>query len=72
MSEPTINSLDNRIVAIETKLNTMEDTLNRIERGIELIEQKKAGKWVEKAIIGVVIFVLTAVGTALLALVIKQ
>ena len=33
---------------------------------------KKAGLWVEKAIIGVVIFVLTAVGTAFMAMVIKQ
>lgn len=67
MSEPTINSLDKKIAVIDERLEGIEKTLIRIEDGLNT----KAAKWVEKAIVGVVIFVLTAVGTALLALVLK-
>jgi hypothetical protein len=78
-----MSELKTQIAVLETK---MEQITEQVKEGfsnnskehkeiIELFEiamEKKAGKWTEKAIIGVVIFVLTAVGTAFMALVIKQ
>lgn len=78
-----MSDLISQIAVLETK---MEQITEQVKEGfsnnskehkeiVELFEkaiEKKAGKWTEKAIVGVVIFVLTAVGTAFMALVIKQ
>jgi flagellar motility protein MotE (MotC chaperone) len=86
MSEPDINKLDKTIAVIEQKLDDGFKEVRATQKVmgeqnskehsdiislVKDIEEKKAAKWVEKAVIGVVVFVFTAVGSALLALIFK-
>ena len=82
MKATDFNNLDKKVAVIEQKIDDLSDKLTNYQKDnkedhlsvrnliIEL-DDKKAGKWVEKAVVGVVVFILTAVGGALLATILK-
>lgn len=70
-----------RLAVVETKIDSVEDTLTqtnekidlaneKIDGLIERLDEKYASKWVEKVMAGLIGLVLTSVVGALLALVI--
>lgn len=63
--------LTTKVAIMAQDINYIKEELHEIKELVKSISEKKADRWVEKAIVGVVIFVLSAVGTALLALIFR-
>lgn len=82
MIDHEITNLDKKVAVIEQKIDNLSDKIavyqsdnkedhKAVRDLIVELDEKKAGKWVEKAVIGVAVFIITAVGSALLATVFK-
>jgi hypothetical protein len=63
--------LNTKVELMAQDITYIKEELHEIKELVKGLAEKKADRWVERAIIGVVLFVLTGVGGALLALIFK-
>lgn len=63
--------LNTQVELLKKDMDYIKDELAEIKALVKEISEKKADKWVERAIVGVVVFILAAVGTVAMTLVLK-
>jgi len=66
-----MTDINTKVELMAQDISYIKNELSEIKELVKGLAEKKADRWVERAIIGVALFVLTAVGAALLATVIK-
>ena len=66
------NALENKIIRMEDKLDNLKTSVDDVKKLIEKIDENKADKWVEKAMMWFIGLVMTIVITAMVYLVVKQ
>ena len=63
-----MTDINTKVELMAQDINYIKTELSEIKMLVKDVATNKANKWVEKAIVGVVVFALTAMGTAFFAL----
>jgi len=64
-----MTDINTKVELMAQDINYIKTELAEIKMLVKDVAENKANKWVEKAIVGVVVFALTAMGTAFFALI---